>query len=328
MKKKLIAVAVSVALSAGAIITQAESLLFPYFQSGNGVWSFLELANVNGGYPVAEIHYIWNRDFLDTPEVECEHDDLSGSMTKWDLSHQTVVRPAESGFDLPLDFGDTESMVGYTIDSPMRGFIIVSNREYADSNGNGIPNEELGDSTLNGQMIVADTNTGLISAYRGMNNPAQFNFANQGNWDNLLTAHTTYDLTWYPSSVVDTQWYTLVTGINMDNPNNWAGSGTISNGLSAVYDRDENPRSGNKNLNITCHKFITRDDLMTGAQKTWSDNGGYMWAVFAVARNNFSTVAGDPQDSRGLLMTKIETTAELGGVATSTMENAWPNLPY
>jgi len=330
MKKKIIAAAVGTALTFGAGVSQAENLFFPFFQSGNGVWSFLELANVNGVYPTAEIHYVWNRDFLNTAAVECEHDDLSGTMTAWDLSQQTVVHPNESGLDLPTDFGDTLSQAQYTLGSPMRGFMIVASREQGDSNGNTFPNEELGESTLNGQMVVVDTTTGLITAYRGMNNPnpAASLYANQGNWDNILTSHATYDLTWYPDPVVATQWCTLVTGRNIDNANNWAGSGTIPKGFTEVYDRDEIPRSGNRDVPITCHAFLSRSDLMTGAQVTHSDFGGYMWAVFAVARNNFSTTPGDPQDSTGILMTKIMTTAELGGVATSSMENAWPNLPY
>jgi hypothetical protein len=306
-------------------VAQADGLLFPLYEanSAGGVFSFIALANV---LPQdSDIHYIWNFDRTDTPATtECVHEDAFGNLTAWDIAQATVTLPSISGLDLPNhpQFLDA-SGVNYSLAEPALGFMIVSNW---DENLYGVTAQ--GESTLAGQMIVVDTTNGLISAQRGMNNPGTFHptVVSEGQWNSIFTSHFSYDLTWYPDPVVSTQWYTLVTGTNMNNINNWSGSGILSNGFGLVYDRDENPRSGNVDVRITCHAFLTRSDIMTPEQVAHSNQGGYMWAAFAPATNGF--VAGNPVDATGILMTKIETTSQLGGVATLSLDNPWPNLPF
>jgi hypothetical protein len=317
MKKKILAAAIGATLATGATISQADALLFPYYQVGNGVFSFLALANVLN--EDSDVHYIWNLDDLNTPDVvECRHADITGDLTAWDISQQTVNSPTSpGGIDLPLLFGDA-SGVRYLPTSPSRGFVIVSN--WDEDQYDVVPQPE---STLAGQMIVVDSTTNLITAYRGMNHPGSLD---EGNFASIFTSHPSYDLTWYPVNVVTPVWYTLVTGVNMDNSANWAGSGTLSNGFENVYDRDEVPFSGNVNYRVTCQDFITPFDLMTPEQVDHAQGGGYMWSVFGPANNNFNTTR--PIDATGVLMTKIETSPALGGVATSSLENPWPNLPF
>jgi hypothetical protein len=315
MKKKILAAVIGASLAAGTTVSQADALLFPFFQVGNGVHSFLALGNV--WFVDSDIHYIWNLDDLNTAGLECRHFDLTGELTAWDISQQTVNTPTSpGGVDLPAITGDA-SLVQYLPTSPSRGFMIVSNWvDYAAQ----VPAPE---STLVGQMINVDTIANRISAYRGMNHPGSLD---EGNFASIFTSHPSHDLTWYPTNLVTTTWYTLVTGFNMDNTGNWLGAGTLSNGFENVFDRDEVPASGNTNRRVICHDFLGLADLMTPEQLNHVQNGGYMWSVFAPAFNDFGT--GPVVDATGVLMTKIEATPAIGGAATSSLENPWPNLPF
>jgi hypothetical protein len=322
MKKKILAAAIGATLATGVTTSQADTLLFPFFQVGNGVHSFLALANVLN--EDSDIHYIWNLDDLNTAALECRHFDLTGNLTAWDIVQQTVNTPTSAGgIDLMAITGD-QSGVRYLPTSPSRGFLIVSNWN---ENQYGVAGAAQPESTLAGQMIVVDTTAGLITAYRGMNNPGEDgNILGEGNFASIFTSHPSHDLTWYPTNIVTTTWYTLVTGFNMDNSANWTGAGYLSNGFENVYDRDEVPASGNVRYPIICHDFIQLADLMTPEQLDWAQGGGYMWSVFGPDFNNLGT--GPVVDATGVLMTKIESTPAIGGVATSSFENPWPNLPF
>ena len=171
MKKKLLVTALSsgIALSAGLQILKAEeALLFPFYQQGAGIYTFLMLHDIFGnGFPPplgftsagAPIHYIWNADDLSTPDtVECQHEDANGIMSAFDLLQQTVVAPGLPGsFDLPAIFGDA-STPAYSLLSPSRGFLIVDSLNAAAND-------------FRGQAVIIDTTNGLVSAYKVFNNP-------------------------------------------------------------------------------------------------------------------------------------------------------------
>lgn len=303
MKKTLLAAAIGASMGMATVV-QADSVLFPYYKSdaASGVISFVTLANVQGaGSPIA---YTWNFDRLSEAGVQCEHEDAPGALTAWDVVHHTVADPGLSGLDLPNHpaFADG-SIPAYSLAAGgTQGFMIVENVG--------------GESTLAGQMIVVDAATGLVTAYRGMNNPGSIS---GGTWNSIFTSHPSYDLTWYPDAVVSTQWFTLVTGVGMNAIAGWTGAGTLSNGFGLVYDQNENPRSGNVDVAIRCQAILGRADIMTPEQFTHSAAGGYMWATFA---------PNPATPGTGILMTKIETTPQLGGVATTSLDNPWPNLPF
>jgi len=295
MKKKTLAAAMSLGMALGAAQVQADSLLFPFYQTGNGAWTFLTLATDSP----AALHYVWNYDDLTTAVRECQHEDAFGTMTAWDLAHQTVAHPSLSGLDLPAAFGDN-SVVNYSLVSPAQGFMMVSDQ---------VPFE----SSINGQAIVFDSGNNLLSALKGLNNPGSTAI---GTWNSIFTSHNAFDMTWYPAAIVDTSWYVLVTGTNMDVVTNWQGQVQLFQILGLVFDQDENPRSGNVPLNITCHRTIHRSDIMTAAQVTHSNGGGWVWeAVNPVAGN-----------ATGALMVKIESAVGIG--AAQSLENAFPNIPY
>lgn len=301
MKKKLLFAAIGATMGVTSV-AQADALLFPFFQAdaASGVWSFVSLANVVGAN--ANIHYTWNFDRLDTPTVrECVEENADGSLTAWDISQATVSDPSLSNVDIPAFIPDA-SGVNYSLAEPTLGFMVVDN-------GN------LGESTLAGQLITVSAATGGVYVQRGMNNPASIA---RGTWNSIFTSHFSYDLTWYPDSLVTTSWYILVTGTPMAGIQQWQGAGVLTNGFPDVYDNDEVPRSGNVTLDIVCHDFYSRGDIMTPEQFIHSQNGGYMWLVFQPTN----------AEATGILATKIESTTLLGGVAATGLDNPWPNLPF
>jgi len=295
MKKKTLAAAMSLGMALGAAQVHADSLLFPFYQTGAGAWTFLSLATDSA----VTTHYIWNYDDLTTPVVECQHEDAFGAMTAWDIIQQTVAHPSLSGLDLPLAFGDA-SVANYSLVSPAQGFMMVSDQTAFES-------------SIQGQAIVYDTGNNLLSALKGLNNPASVNI---GTWNSIFTSHNSFDMTWYPAAIVDTSWYVLVTGTNMDVVTNWAGTVNLFQILGFVFDRDENPRSGNLPHNVVCHDTIVRSDIMTAAQVTHSNGGGWVWEAA-------NPVSGN---ATGALMVKIESAAGIG--AAHSLERAFPNLPY
>jgi len=318
MKKMTLAAAVSLGLALGASQVQADSLLFPYYQSGGGAYTFLSLNTIPG----SDVHYIWNYDDLTTDPVECQHYDRRGTLTTFDLMQQTVGLPANTGVDLPALFGDA-SVPQYLPLPSSRGFMIVSNTVP----GTVTPWPE---STFFGQAIVADLVNGAVTGYKGLNNPmlADLNPANgipdglePGNWNSIFTSKFLFNMTWYPTNVVTTSWWVLVTGIGMDNPANWTGEVTLTDLLGGVFDRDEQFLSGILPRRIVCEDNIYRKDFMTAPQILASDDGGIAWE-FTSNRLNGAT---------GALMVKLEQGVGLAagvGLSITPLENSWPNLPY
>lgn len=318
MKKIVAALGTVVALASVSQVAQADSLLFPVYRVGNGVFSFVSLNTVPG----AATHYTWNWKIPDASgnisnTAPCIHEDAPGKLTRLDLIQHTVESPTLGGgsiVDLQTLFGDT-SIPGYSLQAPAVGFMTVTN---------GSPFE----SDFFGQMVLIDAASGVVTAYKGLNNIAS---VAEGTWNSILTSKTIFNTTWYPSTEagsslgaagVDTAWYATVTGQpNMHLPS-WAGAGVFQNALALtnVFNRDEDPRSGLKVAPVTCFGLFKRGDWMTSAQVTHTNNGGIEYLRF------IPTLA---TNATGTLLTKIEATTALGSKKTLiSSENSFPNLPY
>jgi len=332
VKKVVLAVGAAVALSAGVMQSaQADALFFPYYKVGNGAYSFLALhqdalgtSGLDGKFD-RQIHYIWQWKLNPADKASaCVHEDAYGNMSRWDLIQQTVESPDKAlvpggnGVDLDAIFKDG-SFPNYSLQSPAQGFLTVANGVLSD------------ESSMRGQMIVIDTVSGMVAAYKGFNNP---NSTAENVWNSIFTSHASYDMTWYPTTEsgsslgaagVNTSWFVSVTGTDVTDTN-WAGAVNLSNGFLSgnVYDRDENPRSGFPTLLVRCFAEVQRSDVMNSSQVTHTVNGGYTWQVATP-----TAVAGLGTHSTGILMTKVEATTALGAKKTMvSAENAYPNLPY
>ncbi len=302
---------VALVLSFGLKQAQAtETLLFPYFMSGNGVFSFLTIVDTWGG----NLNYIWNYDDLSTTAKECIHENAVGVTTAFDLIQQTVADPGMSGIDIPLIYSDA-STAAYTVfpipAEGIEGFMTV---------------ESLGGSTegdFYGQMIVVDGVNGVITAYKGLNNPAS---VAPGNFSHISTSHTSFLMSNYPDDVVATDWFVLITGTGMDVAGGWDGTATLALGIpdgfanEVVFNRDEDPRSGTLDYEITCFDTVDRTDIMSAAQVVQTANGGLWWELIQPDSDTTAT---------GALMFKIESSTALGSIMqTISSENAFFNDPY
>lgn len=325
MNKIVAALGTAVALASVTQVAQADSLLFPVYKVGNGVFSFLSINTIPGatGAPNT-LHYVWNAKTPDANGVvknsdPCIHEDAPGKMTAFDLIQQTVESPTLGGgnlLNLQAVFGDT-SNPAYTLVAPALGFMTVTNNSGLESD-------------FFGQMVLVDAASGVVTAYKGVNNPAS---VLEGNFASIVSSKTIFNTTWYPTTEagsslgaagIDTSWYATITGIGMELPQ-WQPVASFQNILPStnVFNRDEGPRSGLKATSVTCFGLLKRTDFMTAAQATHTANGGIEYVGYAPV----ATPAGTVQT--GALLTKLETTTALGARKTFiSSENAFPNLPY
>lgn len=303
MKKKLLTLAMGSALGMSVATTpaHADALLFPIFIEGNGVFTFLTLRSDAGGAGANPLHYVWN--YNDPDAGDCTHANADGTLTPFDMVQHTVSDPSLSTVDLVADFGDA-SNPAYLNVSPAEGFMTVRDNS--------------GEGAFGGQAIVVDTSMGLVTAYKGLNNPVS---QNEGNFSSILVSQVSHDFIWYPVSAVNTFWFFLVTGIGMDNPNGWGGAVELTHGFGGVWDRDENFRSGGKRLEVVCRAVLQPQDLLTADQLAATQNGGWTWVRNQPDFANTGATGG--------LVTKFEFTNVLGTpTAAISQENAFPNFPY
>lgn len=321
MKMKLLSAAIGTALGMVSINAQADALLFPRFEAGAGIFSLLSLQAVGdpaGGlvpntanFGDNTLHYVWNYD--DPAQGRCTHFDLFGSMSDFDMIQQTVVDPGvPGGLGLPAIFGDASSPAYLNI-SPTRGFMTVG--------------DESPEFALWGQMILVNILDGTVAAYKGLNNPLVPGFGNPANpvtdaddFSYIFTSQIFHVMSWYPTSQVDTEWFTIVTGTGMGNPFGWNGARDFISILGGVLDRDEVFLSGVQPLRVVCYDDVELPDFMNSAQLIGTARGG--WNLMLN-----TPVVGNP--GTGAMMVKIETTTALGPQRTAvSIENAFPNLPY
>lgn len=355
MKMKALSFAIGAVMAIGSTQVQSDELLFPYFKSGNGAYSFLSMQSfftlpTLGGLTALTddkpIHYVVNYD--DAVQGACTHFDFFGSMTDNDMIQQTVNNPAFSTLDLPALFGDA-STANYLLSAgETEGFVMVADLSP--------------EASFFGQMIVVDTVLGTVAAYKGINDILNFNNVNvlppvptlqptvQGNFNTLgFTTHLTHMFSWYPEWAVDTSWFVLVTGTDMGRAAGWDGRTQLFPVVGAVWDRDENPISGQRTRNIQCYATIDRTDFLNGAQQLATVDGGLYWGAhlprvtsvptpnplgFGVGDDCFTsgvpfgtTGAAPTCRATGTIAMKIETTNELGAPITMiSEENPWPNV--
>lgn len=303
-KKSLVAVAAGTALAAvGISAANAESLLFPYWSTTNGITSVLSLstgtvASAATG-TTGNIHYVWNYG------SSCTHFDNYGSMTSNDLLQQSVVNGGSTWF------GDKSTPAYFpNVSGGTYGFLVVTDNGHVAGTAGGI-------GTMRGQMVIASAANGTVASYSGIPSNAATTEGNFSLLPNTVAGGAvpngvvnTYLLSWYPSSVVtSTSWYGVVVG-NMTSAitagANWTGTVNYSNNGN-VYGRDEDAYSGSMTGAVTCAGMLTPSSFMNSAQIASVTNGGLANVTFTSATAAQLT-AGNAAGT-GIVMTKLETIA-------------------
>ena len=249
-QKTLLAAAAGVALMGTA---SANSLLFPYFTTATGAQSVLSLSNT-GGF-TESVHYVYNYG------SSCTHYDASGSLTNNDILSHSIAATSVGGFGKVVA-SDTSTPVYFPL-ANQTGFLVVSSMTSAAT------------AALRGSMAIVDPASGLVVSYAGIDNGLTNAAADEGNFSAILDVN--FPLTFLPSAMVSTSWYTVVAGdmsgaigLGAD----WKGVYTASNN-GFVYNNDEVAYSGTVTKAITCAGSIVATDLGTAAQNAAvGTNGG------------------------------------------------------
>lgn len=279
-QKTLIAAATGVALLSAVGTANANSLLFPYFTTEAGNTSIVSLSGNDqlSVAPAETIHYVYNYG------SSCTHFDGNGSMTANDLLQHSVASVAAGGFGKVVA---SDASAPFYFPLKDYGFLTVTTKTTATAQ-------------ISGDMIVYNPTAGIVTSYPGIDNAIVNTTVagSEGNFINLVD--TKFNLSFYPTSLVTTSWYGVVTGdmsgaiaIGAD----WGGKAALANG-GGVYDNDENLNSGAKSKTLTCSGIVLPKDLMNSAQEaTVGPNGGL---IHATATPDAATLA------TGIVMTKIQ----------------------
>ena len=278
-QKTLIAAATGVALLSAVGTANTNSLLFPYFTTEAGNTSIVSLSGNDqlSVAPAETIHYVYNYG------SSCTHFDGNGSMTANDLLQHSVASVAAGGFGKVVA---SDASAPFYFPLKDYGFLTVSTKSTATAQ-------------ISGDMIVYNPTAGIVTSYPGIDNAiVDTTGADEGNFNNL--ADTNFNLSFYPTSLVTTSWYGVVTGdmnAAIAAGADWGGKVALGNG-GGVYDNDENLNSGLKSKTVTCSSVILPKDLMNTAQEaTVGPNGGL---IHATATPDAAT------NATGLVMTKIQ----------------------
>lgn len=265
-QKTLLAAAAGVALMGTA---SANSLLFPYFTTATGAQSVLSLSNTGGA--TETVHYVYNYG------SSCVHFDASGSLTNNDILSHSIAATSAGGFGKVVS-SDTSTPVYFPL-ANQTGFLVVSNKSTAATNA------------LRGSMAIVDPASGLVVSYPGIDNALDTTAAGEGNFSAITDLN--FPLSFLPSAMVSTSWYTVVVGdmnAAIVGGLNWGGTYTASNNGN-VYNNDEVAYSGTTSKAITCAGSIVATDLGTAAQNAAvGTNGGLIRTTGAVAASGTGAV--------------------------------------
>lgn len=279
-QKTLLAAAAGVALMGTA---SANSLLFPYFTTATGAQSVLSLTNIGGA--TESVHYVYNYG------ASCTHYDAYGSLTNNDILSHSIAATSAGGFGKVVS-SDTSTPVYFPL-ANQTGFLVVSNKSTAATNA------------LRGSMAIVDPASGLVVSYQGIDNALDTTAGGEGDFSTITDGvATNFGLSYLPSAMVSTSWYTVVVG-NMNaaiiGGLNWGGAVTLSNNGN-VYNNDEVAYSGTATKAITCAGSIVATDLGTSAQNAAvGTNGGLI------------KTTGAAVGATGVVMMKMQTVQAAAG---------------
>ncbi|MDH5202490.1 MAG: hypothetical protein OEW69_04450 [Nitrospirota bacterium] len=222
-----------------------DSILFPYFSSGGGDMTFVQILNVASvgtpgvGTTQGKLNYVY---VYNSGNEICTHYDDSGKITKNDILLYEVTGQI-AGQLLP---GDTTSTSPKLTVSPAWGFLVVEQNSSNFASGQ--------EGSLMGQAIIVNANTGTGIIYNAINDPDEYDgdnyFLYNAGYEHYLTfLPTTYASTvfyLFPVFIVDLTedvFYSLVEiGHNPWSENN-----------EGVYDNNESLKSGIKTIPVGCY---------------------------------------------------------------------------
>jgi hypothetical protein len=278
-----------------------DGVLFPYFVSGGGAMTFIQVLNTAAPDATATnetLHYTY---VYTTATETCRHYDDSGKTSQNDTFLYEVTGQI-AGSLLP---GDTTSTSPILTVNPATGYLVIA-QDLDIATGN--------EGTLYGQAYVVGVDSGTVFAYNGINDPDEVDAPEF--YANVDDQHY---LTFMPTSYATTLFYFFpVNGNDLDVDGNQFMDTFVTVGYndSAIYDNNESAKSGSSYLPVGCWDsdpttgaagafgffFYSLDQIMSGAQFNavkgtggWADDYyddyGYTYKIMA------SQVLGSPMQA-------------------------------
>lgn len=334
LKRNLIAASVAAALAAGAGVAVAgtkgtTNLLFPFFTTATGSYTFLTVALQNPGVPASgnlPVHFTYAyKATTAANSVGCGHIDGDATMTANDL----MMMEVRDQVDMSAVFGDTTSKPKYfpntAASANQQGFIIVNNAS-GSVYGSGAVYES---GMLYGEARIINTVSGLAMGYStddlhtttSPNPDFSTSAAPDGQFDVKVT-------TLFPSPTVSTNWYILPMGTEQAmafvnaggvsaiyqlqsssavQSTQGAPGGSPTVGIAGQYNNNETFQSSTATASVVCFGVVDQPTLLGALNATFTANGG--WANFVPV----TSTAGTTGASQPTLLYKEETTTALGG---------------
>jgi hypothetical protein len=248
-KKVLVLITVLAALLVFGLGTaMADAILFPYWQSGGGYATFVQIINLATvatpvtGTTQGKLHYVY---VYNSDTETCQHYNDEGRTTPNDILLYEVTKAFYEGTSneqlLP---GDTTSKSVTLSSSPKWGYLVVNQNE---------DNFAIGqEGSIFGQEYVVNLSTGTIFAMNAINDPDETDVGDFYFEDNASSSEI---ISWLPELYASTMWY--VFPVNDEQLNETDGivwDSTLAIGYldDGVYDNNENIHSGTKYLMAGC----------------------------------------------------------------------------
>lgn len=254
-----------------------DSILFPYFSSGGGDMTFIQI--VNGDFTREDntlqdkLHYTY---VYNTVDEICVHVDENGNTSRNDILLYEV-KGAYAGQLLtgpPADTTSTSPIL--TAVKASTGYLIV------DQTGGNIDSAASDEPSIWGQAFVVNVDNGTVFAYNAINDPDENSVAGGLNefYDNSTDTHV---LSFMPIGYADTTYYFFPvesgTDLSIDGNQFLDTYITIGDDAGGVFNNNESLKSGMPYLPIGCwdedpstgdignHKyfFYTLDQIMSDA---------------------------------------------------------------
>jgi hypothetical protein len=200
-KKALVLITVLAALLVFGIGTaMADAILFPYWQSGGGYATFVQIINLATvdtpitGTTQGKLHYVY---VYNSDTEICQHYDDEGRTTPNDILLYEVTKQFYEGTSneqlLP---GDTTSKSVTLSSSPKWGYLVVNQNEDNFATGQ--------EGSIFGQEYVVNLSTGTIFALNAINDPDETDVGDFYFEDNASSSEM---ISWLPELYASTMWY-------------------------------------------------------------------------------------------------------------------------
>jgi len=327
MKKAVILTAVmafALMLCFGVQSAMADAVLFPYFTSGGGDLTFIQIINTKEDDTTDSdnqtLHYTY---VYNTDEEICEHYDDDGDTSENDILFYEVtdaLAPGHAGQLLP---GDTTSTSPALTVSPAWGYLVIDNNNWLfDSDDEG---------TIQGQEIVVNTDNLYAYTLNGINNPTDH--TDRDFDENLSHVHW---LSFLPEEYASTVWYLFpIADEDLADPDpvtygiDWCediDSCYVEVGYNddGIYNNNESLKSGTPRVYPGCIYEEDPEDAITGLPG-WQSNDFFFSLQEMLTGAQYNAVKGTggwfdiyfSSDSDGGYPYKIITSSIFGSTMTN-----------